>query len=245
MLFTPFPHLGVNVDHVATIRQARHTIYPDPVQAALLCQDAGADEITVHLREDHRHIQERDVHRLQEMLQVPLNLEMAATKEMVAFACALKPTHCCLVPEKREELTTEGGLNLSHQTEWLKTACAQLTDAGIEVSLFIAPELKAIDISHTLGVHVIELHTGHYADATVPGAVQAEWDRLRHAAAHAHALGLTVNAGHGLHYHNVARILAIPGLHTLNIGHSIVARAVMYGLQEAVQAMKALIHHGG
>lgn len=245
MLLIPFPRLGVNIDHVATLRQARHVAYPDPVQAALLCQDAGADEITVHLREDRRHIQERDVHHLREMLNIPLNLEMAATQEMIDFACAVKPAHCCLVPEKREELTTEGGLNVSAQLNWLKEACARLTDAGMAVSLFIAPDLATIDHSHTVGAHVIELHTGTYADATTPGAVQAEWDRLRHATAHAHALGLTVNAGHGLHYHNVAHIVSIPGLHTLNIGHSIVARAVMYGLYEAVQSMKALIRHGG
>ena len=233
--------LGVNIDHVATIRQARGTRYPEPLQAALLCEQSGADAITLHLREDRRHIQDRDVHMLKEMLQTRMNLEMAATTEMVEIACQVKPQDCCLVPEKREELTTEGGLDVVANLEHLKAACRRLGEAGIRVSLFIDAEAEQLEAAAATGAPVVEIHTGHYADAVDPGQQQAELLRIQKAVAAGESLGLQVNAGHGLDYHNVMEIAAIPGIRELNIGHSIVARAIFSGLAEAVREMKQLI----
>jgi pyridoxine 5-phosphate synthase len=230
--------LGVNVDHIATIRQARKTRYPDPVQAALLAEAAGADSITVHLREDRRHIQERDVKLLKEMLMVPLNLEMAITDEMLAFAEIIKPQHCCLVPERREELTTEGGLDVIKQETRIQQACARLTQAGIEVSLFIDPEIQQLEAAQRCQAPAIEIHTGHYADALNMDAQMHELQKITKAALWAHEAGFIVNAGHGLHYHNVQPIATIPEMYTLNIGHSIIARALFSGMKEAVREMK-------
>ncbi|WP_163650126.1 pyridoxine 5'-phosphate synthase [Modicisalibacter sp. 'Wilcox'] len=235
--------LGVNIDHVATLRQARGTRYPDPVQAALLAEEAGADGITLHLREDRRHIQEHDVLRLAEVVNTRINLEMAVTEEMVAFAERVKPANVCLVPEKREELTTEGGLDVVGGRSTIAPACERLAAAGCEVSLFIDPDPEQIRAAHEIGAPVIELHTGAYAEA------RGETARLEHARVAAAAelaleLGLTVNAGHGLHYHNVEPIAAIPGIHELNIGHAIIARALFVGLKEAVAEMKRLVVAG-
>ncbi|MBB3191069.1 pyridoxine 5'-phosphate synthase [Halomonas cerina] len=231
--------LGVNIDHIATLRQARGTRYPDPVQAALLAEEAGADGITVHLREDRRHIQERDVRLLDEVLTTRMNLEMAVTEEMLAFAEKIRPAHVCLVPEKREELTTEGGLDVVGSLDAVVAACRRLAVAGCEVSLFIDPEPAQIEAAVTAGAPVIELHTGAYAEARGEAAA-LEHARLSAAVEMAADLGLTVNAGHGLHYHNVEAIAAIPGLHELNIGHGIIARALFVGLKEAVAEMKRL-----
>jgi pyridoxine 5''-phosphate synthase len=233
--------LGVNVDHVATLRQARGTRYPDPVYAALLAEQAGADAITVHLREDRRHIQERDVAVLSEVLQTRMNLEMAVTEEMIAVALRYRPADCCLVPERREELTTEGGLDVAGQLDRVRDACARLGEGGIRVSLFIDPERYQVEAALQAGASVIELHTGRYADAS-PAEASAELARIRDAAAYAHSLGLVVNAGHGLNYHNVQHVAAIPELAELNIGHSIVARAVFDGLPVAVAEMKRLMN---
>jgi pyridoxine 5-phosphate synthase len=232
--------LGVNIDHVATLRQARGTRYPEPVQAALVAEQAGADAITVHLREDRRHIQDRDVELLTEVLQTRMNLEMAVTDEMIALAKRYRPSDCCLVPERREELTTEGGLDVAGQHERIRAACAELAGAEIRVSLFIDPEPRQIEAAAAAGAPVIELHTGAFADAE-PAAAQRELERLRAAAAQARELGLIVNAGHGLHYHNVQEIARIPDVAELNIGHSIIARAVFSGLAGAVTEMKRLI----
>lgn len=232
--------LGVNIDHVATLRQARGTRYPDPVHAALQAEMAGADLITLHLREDRRHIQERDVELLRAQLQTRMNLEMAVTDEMVEIACRYRPHDCCLVPERREELTTEGGLDVAAQLPRVREVCAQLAEAGIRVSLFVDPEPHQLDAAKAAGAPVVELHTGRYAEAEGEAAA-AELERLRAAAAHAHGLGLVVNAGHGLHYHNVQPIAAIPELAELNIGHAIIARAVFAGLPEAVREMKRLM----
>ncbi|MGH8283792.1 MAG: pyridoxine 5'-phosphate synthase [Gammaproteobacteria bacterium] len=233
--------LGVNIDHVATLRQARGTRYPDPVEAARLAENAGADSITVHLREDRRHIQERDVQLLRTLLQTRMNLEMAATADIVKLACELRPEDCCLVPERRKELTTEGGLDVCAQRESLAPTCAQLADAGVRVALFIDPQPEQIEAAAFLKVPVVELHTGRYADA-VDGRLQAqELFRLREAAQRAAQLGLEVHAGHGLHYHNVKPVAGIPIITELNIGHSIIARAVMAGLPEAVREMKQLM----
>ncbi|GEK72358.1 MULTISPECIES: pyridoxine 5'-phosphate synthase [Halomonas] len=231
--------LGVNIDHIATLRQARGTRYPDPVQAALLAEEAGADGITVHLREDRRHIQERDVRLLAEVLNTRMNLEMAVTEAMLALAEEIRPAHVCLVPEKREELTTEGGLDVVGGFEAIEAACRRLAAAGSEVSLFIDPEPAQIEAAAKAGAPVIELHTGAYAEAKGAEAA-AEHARLVAAAEMAGELGLTVNAGHGLHYHNVEAIAAIPGLHELNIGHAIIARSLFVGLKEAVAEMKRL-----
>lgn len=233
--------LGVNVDHVATLRQARGTRYPDPVQAALDAEEAGADGITVHLREDRRHIQDRDIHVLMEVLQTRMNLEMAVTDEMIALAERVRPPHCCLVPERREERTTEGGLEVVGQFEKVKSACHRLANAGVEVSLFIAPDKAQIQAAKNAGAPVIEIHTGHYADAATHGEQKAEYERIVEAVTFAQSLGLIVNAGHGLNYQNVEAIAAIPGINELNIGHSIVARAVFTGLKEAVREMKRLM----
>lgn len=232
--------LGVNCDHVATIRQARGTRYPDPLQAALLAEQAGADSITLHLREDRRHIQDRDVETLNAILQTHMNLEMAVTREMLAFACRIGPADCCLVPERREELTTEGGLNVLAQQAELAAAVATLSAAGIRVSLFIDPEPSQIDAAVAVGAPAIELHTGRYADSPAAAAAQ-ELERLRAAAAYAAGLGLLVNAGHGLNYHNVQAIAAIPEIRELNIGHAIISRAIFVGLEPAVREMKRLM----
>ncbi|WNL37475.1 pyridoxine 5'-phosphate synthase [Halomonas sp. PAMB 3264] len=237
--------LGVNIDHIATLRQARGTRYPDPVQAALLAEEAGADGITVHLREDRRHIQPRDVRLLAEMLNTRMNLEMAVTEEMLALAEELKPAHVCLVPEKREELTTEGGLDVVGGFDQIQSACERLAQAGCDVSLFIDPEFEQIDAAHRAGAPTIELHTGAFAEAVVGSqAAKDEYARLNAAAIHAVSLGLVVNAGHGLHYHNAEAIAALPGVNELNIGHAIIARALFVGLKEAVAEMKRLIIAG-
>lgn len=230
--------LGVNIDHIATVRQARGTRYPDTVQAAALAEEAGADGITIHLREDRRHIQDRDVYLLKETLQTRMNFEMAVTEEMIAIAQDVKPAHCCLVPEKREELTTEGGLDIVGQEARIKDACDRLASVGIEVSLFIDPEPSQIDATIRCGAPVIELHTGAYADAESAKEQAAELKRIREAAAYAYQKGLIVNAGHGLNYHNVEQIAEIPELNELNIGHGIIARALFVGLKEAVSEMK-------
>ena len=233
--------LGVNIDHIATLRQARGTRYPDPVQAALDAEQAGADGITVHLREDRRHIQDRDVEVLCEVLQTRMNLEMAVTDEMIAIAERIKPAHCCLVPEKREELTTEGGLDVVGQRDKVEDACQRLAAAGIEVSLFIDADPKQIELSAEVGAPAIEIHTGHFADHTEPAAVQAELERITQGVELGAEAGLIVNAGHGLHFHNVEPIAAISQINELNIGHALIARAVFTGLAEAVREMKRLM----
>jgi pyridoxine 5-phosphate synthase len=234
-------HLGVNIDHVATLREARGTRYPDPVHAAFIAQDAGADSITIHLREDRRHIQDHDVERLKTVLMVPMNLEMAATAEMLKIATQIKPEECCLVPERRKELTTEGGLDVAGNLEYLSEYCGSLKAADIQVSLFIDPEPVQIEAAVKVGAAAIELHTGRYADARSALKRSNELVRLQQTAASGHVLGLQVNAGHGLHYHNVQPVAAIPELATLNIGHAIVGRAVMAGLADAVCEMKRLM----
>ncbi|MEH6490826.1 pyridoxine 5'-phosphate synthase [Halopseudomonas sp.] len=232
--------LGVNIDHVATLRQARGTRYPDPVQAAIEAEQAGADGITVHLREDRRHIQERDVELLAAVLQTRMNFEMAVTDEMIAFAERLKPAHVCLVPERREELTTEGGLDVCGNEARVQVAVERLAAAGSEVSLFIDPDARQIEAAKRVGAPVIELHTGHYADTEGDEQAQA-LKRIQVAVNYARKLGLVVNAGHGLHYHNVEPIAAIPGINELNIGHAIIARALFSGLAQAVKDMRALV----
>jgi len=233
--------LGVNIDHVATIRQARGTRYPEPLQAALVAEQAGADGITLHLREDRRHIQERDVELFRDTLQTRMNLELAATPAMVAIACRVRPADCCLVPERREELTTEGGLDvLAHRGE-LTEVCARLSEAGVRVSLFIDADPAQIEAARAVGAPVVEIHTGHYADATSPRARAQELERIRRAAALGNDLGLQVNAGHGLDYHNVKAIAAIPRVRELNIGHAIIARAIFCGLDLAVRDMKRIL----
>jgi len=233
-------HLGVNVDHVATLRQVRGTAYPDPMHAALIAEQSGADSITIHLREDRRHIQDRDVRVMREALKTRMNLEMACTDAMIAIAEHIKPQDCCLVPEKRAELTTEGGLDVIANFDHLKQSCQRLAAAGVRVSIFIDADTKQLDAAAKLGAPVVELHTGAYADAH--GAAQArELGRLQQAASHAVALGLVVNAGHGLHYHNVQAIAAIPQIVELNIGHAIVARALLDGISVAVREMKRLM----
>ena len=236
--------LGVNVDHVATLRQARGTDYPDPVSAALRAEAAGADGITVHLREDRRHIQDADVFALRERLTTKLNLESAVTGEMLNIACDVGPEDVCLVPERRAELTTEGGLDLSADPARYKEAVARLTEAGIRASLFIDPEQRQLELAAECGAPVVELHTGRYADAPDAAAMRKEHERLMRAAEMAGTLGLAVNAGHGLNYDNVRGVLDLPGLCELNIGHSIVARAIFVGIPEAVSEMKALLELG-
>ena len=232
--------LGVNIDHVATLRQQRHTLYPEPLQAALLAEQAGADNITLHLREDRRHIQERDVRMLAGMLSTRMNLEMAATADMIAFACEIGPADCCLVPERRAELTTEGGLDVIGGGASLRAQCERLKAAGIRVSLFIDPDHAQIEAALATGAPVIELHTGQYADGR--GEHQArELQRVRSAARFAAERGLTVHAGHGMNYHNVTPIASIPEIVELNIGHAIVAQALFDGFSQAVRAMKALM----
>jgi pyridoxine 5-phosphate synthase len=239
---SPMPLLlGVNIDHVATLRQARGTRYPDPIQAAVEAEQAGADAITLHLREDRRHIQDRDVEMLSDILQTRMNLEMAVTDEMLAIASRIKPSDCCLVPERREELTTEGGLDVAGQRQRMTDACAQLAAAQVRVSLFIDADPTQIDAAAEVGAPVIEIHTGHFADATSPTQRDIELAKVVTAVEHGLGLGLHVNAGHGLHYHNVQDIAAIPGVRELNIGHAIIARAVFSGLQPAVREMKHLM----
>ena len=233
--------LGVNIDHVATLRQARGTRYPDPVQAAMLAEEAGADGITVHPREDRRHIQDRDVLLLRETLQTKMNLEMAVTDDMLAFAEQVRPQCVCLVPEKREELTTEGGLDVDGQEERVARACDRLAKIGTEVSLFIDPDPAQIDAAVRCGAPVIELHTGEYAEAETPEALARSLRVLEDAVAYARKRGLVVNAGHGLHYHNTEAVAAIAGINELNIGHAIIARALFTGLKEAVQDMRAIL----
>lgn len=233
--------LGVNIDHVATLRAARGTRYPDPVQAAFEAEQAGADAITLHLREDRRHIQERDVEMLKDTLQTRMNLEMAVTDAMLAFAARIKPHDCCLVPERREELTTEGGLDVAGQLPRITAACVALKAAGIRVSLFIDADERQVEAAARAGAPVIEIHTGHYADAEDAGARAQELERIIGAVKLGRKSGMQVNAGHGLHYHNVAAIAALREVSELNIGHAIVARAVFTGLAEAVREMKHLM----
>lgn len=233
-------HLGVNIDHVATVRQARGTDYPDPVEAALLAERAGADSITLHLREDRRHIQDDDLERLKAVMQTHMNLEMAVTDEMLAIAVGIQPQDCCLVPEKREELTTEGGLDAAGQLDKVARACGKLAGNGIRVSLFIDPEPRQLDAAVTVGAPVVELHTGAYADAA-SGEQDAELQRIVEAAAYGQRIGLTVHAGHGLHYENVKPVAEIPEIVELNIGHAIIARAIFDGFTSAVRDMKRLM----
>jgi pyridoxine 5-phosphate synthase len=233
-------HLGVNVDHVATVRQARGTRYPDPVTAALLAEQSGADSITVHLREDRRHIQARDVEILLRTVQTRVNLEMAMTDAMIDFAVRHRPSDCCLVPERREELTTEGGLDVAGQRERVAAACRKLAEHGIRVSLFIDPDEAQIAASAAAGAPVVELHTGAYADAS-GSAAAVELERIRSAAQRASTMGLTVHAGHGLNYYNVTAVAAIREIVELNIGHAIVAQALFDGIANAVSRMKALM----
>ncbi|GAA0227413.1 pyridoxine 5'-phosphate synthase [Castellaniella daejeonensis] len=233
--------LGVNIDHVATLRQQRLTTYPDPLQAALRAEDAGADLITLHLREDRRHIQDADVRAIRPALRTRMNLECAITPDMLAIACDIRPQDVCLVPENRRELTTEGGLDVVGRYDEVAAAVARLHDAGIRVSLFIDPEAEQIAAAARTGARVIELHTGAYADAPDAGLRAAQLERLRAAIAVGVGEGLRVNAGHGLHYDNVEPIAAMPGISELNIGHAIVAQAVFDGWEPAIRRMKALM----
>jgi pyridoxine 5-phosphate synthase len=232
--------LGVNIDHVATLRQARRARYPDPVHAALAAELAGADSITVHLREDRRHIQDQDVLALRGLLQTRMNLELAVTDEMLAIAAAVRPADCCLVPERRQEITTEGGLDVAAQATRITEATARLTAAGVRVALFIDPELRQIQAAHGAGAPVVELHTGAYAEAR-GAAAATELERLRSAARFAASLGLEVHAGHGLNYQNVQPVAAVREIAELNIGHALLAQALFVGLPAAVREMKALM----
>jgi len=237
--------LGVNVDHVATLRQARGTSYPDPLSAALLAEQSGADSITVHLREDRRHIVDQDIELMVKNIQSRVNLEMAVTDEMLSIACEIKPSDCCLVPERRAELTTEGGLDVISQRSKIAVACQRLQKSGIRVSLFVDPEPEQLDASLECGAGAIELHTGKYADAIGEEVRAAELERIRLGAAYADKLGMAVHAGHGLHYENVQPVASIPQIIELNIGHSIIAEAVFEGLARAVARMKALMLEAG
>ena len=233
--------LGVNIDHIATLRQARGTRYPDPVQAAIDAEDAGADGITLHMREDLRHIQARDVRLIKAVLQTRMNLELAVTEAMLGFAEEIRPEHVCFVPEKREELTTEGGLDVVTHFKVVAHAVERMQSMGSEVSLFIDPDFKQIDAAVAVGAPVIELHTGCYADATNDVTRAKELERIRQAAQYAASLNIIINAGHGLHYHNVKPIASINEMHELNIGHAIVAKALFCGMKEAVKQMKQLM----
>lgn len=235
------PGLGVNIDHVATVRQARLTYEPDPVWAAVLAELGGADGITLHLREDRRHIQDHDLYTMKKTVQVKLNLEMAAEEEMTAIALEVRPDQVSLVPEKREELTTEGGLDVISNLERVKTCVHQLQEVGIEASLFIDPDLDQIAASKRLGVHAVELHTGRYADASSAEEQQQEYETLLKASEFTVEQGLKLHMGHGLTYRNVTKIAAIPNVCELNIGHSIISRAVLVGMEQAVREMKALV----
>jgi len=233
--------LGVNIDHVATLRQARGTTYPDPVRAALLAEECGADLITLHLREDRRHIQDRDVETLRGILKTRMNLEAAVTDEMVAYALHIRPHDVCYVPERRQELTTEGGLDVIGGFERVRAACRAATEAGIRVSLFIDADERQIDAARECGVPAIEIHTGRYAEAVDPAEVREELERVARAARYAYRLGFKVNAGHGLHFENVMPVAAIPEIVELNIGHALVAEAIFAGWQEAISRMKRLM----
>jgi pyridoxine 5-phosphate synthase len=233
--------LGVNIDHVATLRQVRGTTYPDPVRAALLAEQSGADLITLHLREDRRHIQDRDVETLRRLLKTRMNLEAAVTDEMVAFALKIRPHDVCFVPERRQELTTEGGLDVAGGFERVHAACRALGAVGIRVSLFIDADERQIEAAKDCRVPAIEIHTGRYAEAAAPEEVREELERIARAARYAHKLGFKVNAGHGLHYENVMPVAAIAEIVELNIGHAIVAEALFCGWEEAVRRMKRLI----
>lgn len=233
--------LGVNIDHVATLRQVRGSRYPDPVQAALEAEQAGADSITLHLREDRRHVQDRDVYVLRELLKTRMNLEMAATAEMAGVVERIRPADACLVPERRAELTTEGGLDVAASRPYLTEYCAQLAELGVRVSLFIDPEPHQLEAAQEVGAPVVELHTGRYAEAEGQAKREAELGRLQQAVDRGRELGLCVNAGHGLTYHNVAAVAGIAGIEELNIGHAIIARALFTGLQLAVAEMKRLM----
>ena len=234
--------LGVNIDHVATLRQARGTRYPDPIQAAREAEQAGADSITLHLREDRRHIQDRDVEMLRHLLQTRMNLEMAVTDDIVAFACRLRPQDCCLVPERRQELTTEGGLDVVGGFKKITASCVRLADVGVRVSLFVDADPDQIEAAAKTGAPAIEIHTGRYADAATDEARRQELVRIEQAVQQGLEHKLLVNAGHGLNYHNVQAIAAIPGISDLNIGHAIIARALFTGMQEAVREMKRLMN---
>lgn len=233
--------LGVYIDHVATVRQARGTRYPEPVHAALLAEQAGADSITLHLREDRRHIQNHDLETLAAVVQTHLNLEIAITDEMLAIAARVRPRDCCLVPERRQELTTEGGLDVIGQHSLVTSACQQLAASGIRVSLFVDPDLRQLDAAREAGAPVVELHTGAYAEANNPAGRRAEFERLVQSVRHGTEIGLEVNAGHGLNYHNVQPVAALPDLQELNIGHAIISRAIFVGMVEAVREMKRLL----
>lgn len=235
------PRLGVNIDHVATLRQARHTPYPDVILAAHIAETAGADQITCHLREDRRHIQDEDLSRLRKMVKTKLNLEMAATKEMLQIALQVKPDIVTLVPEKREELTTEGGLDLFSSPGFLKNCIEQLRQNHVPVSLFINPDLEDVEKSLELGANAVELHTGQYAEVSKEDEIQKEFQRLQRATHLGNKLQLQVFAGHGLHYENISLLLQIPEIQEYNIGHSIIARSVFVGLDQAVKEMKALL----
>lgn len=234
-------YLGVNIDHVATLREARGTTYPSPVEAALICEQAGADSITLHLREDRRHINDADVELMRRSIKTKMNLEMAATDEMISIATNIQPEDCCLVPEKREELTTEGGLDVASQLSRMTDVCQRLADSNIAVSLFIDADHNQIDAAKKCGAPVIEIHTGHYADAKDKQAADLHFEKIKQASTYAHSLGLQVNAGHGLTLENTGKIAALKELVELNIGHSIVSRAVFVGLAEATREMKALM----
>lgn len=243
-MFLPTMRLGVNIDHVATLRQARGGHEPEPAQAALAAEMAGADGITLHLREDRRHIQDRDVRMLRELLATPMNLEMAVTYEMLDIASEIRPPHCCLVPEKRQELTTEGGLDVAGQLPRIREACTRLAESGVRVSLFIDAEPSQLEAALESGAPAIEIHTGPYANAQGREARRSELELLRRFAREASDSGLEVHAGHGLDYHNIQPVAAIPEIEELNIGHSIVARAVFQGLGPAVAEMKRLMTEG-
>ncbi len=233
--------LGVNVDHVATLRQARGTSYPDPCQAALMAEQAGADSITVHLREDRRHIQDADLDRLQAQLKTHMNLELAVSEEIIAIACRLRPADCCLVPERRAELTTEGGLDVISHFDAVAAACRRFAAAGIRAGLFIDPDLRQIEAAARSGAPVIELHTGVYSELPDGAQREQELQRLREAARFGIGAGLEVHAGHGLNYHNVGPVAAIAEINELNIGHAIVAQSLFTGMAAAVAEMKRLI----
>lgn len=233
--------LGVNIDHVATIRQARGTAYPSPIEAALIAEAAGADAITLHLREDRRHIQDRDVEVLRGLLKKRMNLESAITDEMIAIALRILPQDICLVPERREELTTEGGLDVVQHFDQVKSACRQLSDAGIRVSLFINANSEQIDAAAEAGAPVIEIHTGSFADAETDAQQESELVKIKQAVDHGLKRNLKVNAGHGLHYQNVQVVAAIPGISELNIGHAIIGQAIFVGLENAVREMRNLM----
>ncbi len=234
-------YLGVNIDHIATLRQARGTVYPCPVEAALICEQAGADSITLHLREDRRHINDADVELMRSSLKTKMNLEMAATDEMLSIAANIKPEDCCLVPEKREELTTEGGLDVASQLPRMREVCQKLAENNIRVSLFIDADKNQIDAAKECGAPVIEIHTGHYADATDEKSRNECFQKIKEASTYAHSIGLQVNAGHGLTLENTGKIAALSELVELNIGHSIVARSVFVGLAEATREMKSIM----